>query len=66
MTVSQTLDVVHGLVNNMEEMMEGACRFPLWVCARHEPPSGRWQGIDRRYPTGPRCALLFQTNEYHF
>jgi hypothetical protein len=27
MTVAQTLDVVHGLVNNMEVVMEGTYRF---------------------------------------
>jgi len=31
MTVAQTLDVVYGLVNNMEVMMEGAHHLLIWM-----------------------------------
>ena len=31
MTAAQTLDVVCGLVNNMEVVMEGAHRLFLWM-----------------------------------
>ena len=31
MTVAQTLDVVCGLVNSMEVVMEGAHRLPVWL-----------------------------------
>ena len=38
MTVTQTLDVVYGLVNNMEVVMEGEHRLlvcmPLWYDAQ--------------------------------
>jgi hypothetical protein len=58
MTVVQTLDVVRGLANKMEVVMEGVycflCDFVRSM--KHEP--GRWQSIDRRYPTDPRCVWL--------
>jgi hypothetical protein len=58
MTVVQTLDVVRGLTNKMEVVMEGVYRFLCdSICGmKHE--SGRRQGIDRRYPTDPRCVWL--------
>jgi hypothetical protein len=31
MTVAQTLDVVYGLVNNMEVVMEGEHRLLVWM-----------------------------------
>ena len=31
MTAAQTLDVVYGLVNNMEVVMEGAHRLLAWT-----------------------------------
>jgi hypothetical protein len=38
MTVTQTLDVVHGLVNNMEVVMEGVhhlfCMVSVWCDAQ--------------------------------
>ena len=50
MTVAHTVDVVIGLVNIMQVVMEGAhCQFVL-VHAWYKRPngqSGRWQGFDR-------------------
>ena len=40
-TVAQTLDVVYGLVNNMQVVMEGAHRQFVRVCSRYETPI--WQ-----------------------
>ena len=34
LTVAQTLDVVHGLVNRMEVVMEGADHILVWLCTR--------------------------------
>ena len=34
LTVAQTLDVVHGLVNSMEAVMEGAHHVLVWACTR--------------------------------
>ena len=31
MTVAQTLDVVYGLINNMEVLMEGTHRLLVWI-----------------------------------
>ena len=31
MTAAQTLDVVYGLVNNMEAVMEGEHRLLIWM-----------------------------------
>ena len=38
MTVAQTLDVVYGLVNNMQVVMEGAHGQFIRVRARYETP----------------------------
>ena len=46
MTVAQTLEVVHGLVNNMRVVMEGALIYfvtEIFLSAC----SVRWQGFDR-------------------
>ena len=56
MTVAQTLDVVCGLVSSMEVVMEGAHRLLVWLDSCYEIQVRRWQGIDRRYPSDPRCV----------
>ena len=60
MTAAQTLDVVYGLVHNMQVVMEGAhCLLVSLVClcgTMHK--SGRWKGIHRRYPRNPWCVVL--------
>ena len=51
MTAAQTLGVVHGLVDNMKIVMEGAecLRNCLQILSEH---LFRWQGVDRWYSTG--------------
>ena len=36
-TVAQTLDVVYGLVNNMQVVMEGAHRLLVWMSVWYDP-----------------------------
>lgn len=53
MTVTQTLEVVHGLMNTMKVVMEGAQH----LSDRHtflSPCHIRWQGFDERYSTDLR------------
>ena len=58
MTVAQTLDVVHGLISNMEVVMEGAHRHFAWYLCGAMHKSGRWEGINRRYERVPWCVEL--------
>ena len=68
MTVAQTLDVVYGLVNNMQVVMEGAHGQFIRVRARYETPI--WQ-MARRQPmisdkpsvclADPRDQILYLT-----
>jgi len=55
MTVTQTLDVVCGLVSSMEVVMEGArCLLQaVWLDSWYKIRICRWQGIDRRCPPNP-------------
>ena len=53
MTVAQTLGVVHGLVNNMRVVMEGAgSSFLIGRCDLLSTCSVRWQGVDGQHSTG--------------
>lgn len=55
-TVAQTLDVICGLVNNMEVVMEGTHHLLVWLGSWHEMRICRRQGIDRRYPPDTWCV----------
>jgi hypothetical protein len=56
-TAAQTLDVVHGLVNNMEVVMEGG-RFSFVWANVMVLSAVRWQGIDRRDQTSFGYAIF--------
>jgi hypothetical protein len=58
MTAAQTLDVVHGLVNNMQVVMDGTYRLLVLMSLCTIYKSGRWEGIDRRHPREPWCVQL--------
>jgi len=55
---AQTLDVVFGLVKNIEVIMEGGYRLLVWLCNWYETWTRRWQGIDRCHSTGAWCVWL--------
>jgi hypothetical protein len=46
MTVAQTLDVVHGLFDNLRVVMDGACTLGVHQSI-DEVCSGRWKGNNR-------------------
>jgi len=65
-TISQTLGVIYGLVNNNQVVMEGAHRFFVIVMRVVLNTSARWQGVDIRHSTDPRCARSTPADEFLF
>ena len=65
MTVAQTLEVVHGLVNNVKVVMNGKQSFLEHFPARKlSYICTRWQSINGWLPEGPRYAFTAFKYQY--
>jgi hypothetical protein len=54
MTVAYTLEVVHGLFDNLKLVMDGTERYSGGNQVIDETCSSRWQGIDGRHTASSR------------
>lgn len=54
MTVARTLEVVHGLFDNLKVVMDGEEHYSCGYSTNDETCSSRWQGIDGWDTTGSR------------
>jgi len=54
MTGARTLEVVHGLFDNLKVVMDGAIPYFVDHQRINETRLSRWQGINGRYSTSSR------------